>query len=155
LKNFSVVVPAPYFQRHLYIISIHLNTKICDTLTMLSSTHGPTATNSIHTQRAILTVEGFLQAVDCPVHTKKAWLYLKKALNELSTSPSTPTTSAQDEILKRLSAIEKKLSAPTAVLPQPSTYADHARPAPPQSVHEKPVPGRALKEVTVTVIGDP
>ncbi len=122
---------------------------------MLSSTHGPTATNSIHTQRAILTVEGFLQAVDCPVHTKKAWLYLKKALNELSTSPSTPTTSAQDEILKRLSAIEKKLSAPTAVLPQPSTYADHARPAPPQSVHEKPVPGRALKEVTVTVIGDP
>jgi hypothetical protein len=89
------------------------------------------------------------------VHTKNAWLYLKKALNELSTSPSTPTTSAQDEILKRLSAIEKKLSAPTAMLSKPSTYADHARLAPPQRVHEKPVPGSALKEVTVTVIGDP
>jgi hypothetical protein len=40
------------------------------------------------------------------------------------------------------------------MLPQPSTYADHACPALPQSVHEKPVPGRALKELTVTVIGD-
>jgi hypothetical protein len=74
----------------------------------------------------MLTVESFLQAADCPVHTRNAWLYLKKTLNELSTTPSTPTTSAQDEILKRLSAIEKKLSAPTAMLPRPSKYADHA-----------------------------
>jgi hypothetical protein len=57
--------------------------------------------------------------------------------------------------LKSLTAIEKKLSTPTAVLPKPSTYADHARLAPSQSVYEKPVPGRALKEVTVKVIGDP
>jgi hypothetical protein len=103
----------------------------------------------------MLTVEGFLQAADCSVHTKNAWLYLKKPLNERSNSPSTPTTSAQDKILKRLSAIEKKLSAPTAMQPKPSTYADHTRLAPPQSFHEKPVPGRALKEVTVTFIGDP
>ncbi len=81
----------------------------------------PNPTDPIHTQRAILTEEGFLQAADCPVHTKNAWLYLKKALNELSTSPRTPPTSAEDEILKRLSAIEKKLSASTAMLPKPST----------------------------------
>ncbi len=98
---------------------------------MSSPPPGLTPTNHIHTQRAILTVEGFLQADNCPVHTKNAWLYLKKILNELSTSPSTPTTSTQDEILKRLSAIENKLSAPTAMLPKPSTYADHARLAPP------------------------
>jgi hypothetical protein len=41
------------------------------------------------------------------------------------------------------------------MLPKPYTYANHARLAPPQIVHEKSVPGRALKEVTVTVIGDP
>ncbi len=104
---------------------------------MSSPPPGHTPTDLIHTQRAILTVEGFLQAADCPVHTKNAWLYLKKALNELSTSPSTPTTSAQDEIQKRLSAIEKKLSAPTAMLPKPSTYTDHACLAPLPSVPEK------------------
>jgi hypothetical protein len=57
--------------------------------------------------------------------------------------------------MKRLSAIEKKLSALTAMLPIPSTYADHTRLAPSQSDHEKPVPGRALNEVTVKDIGDP
>jgi hypothetical protein len=34
-------------------------------------------------------------------------------------------------------------------------YADFARLAPPNSAHERPVPGRALKEVIVKVIGDP
>jgi hypothetical protein len=37
----------------------------------------------------------------------------------------------------------------------PSTYADHTCLTPSQIVHEKPVPGRALKEVTVKVIVDP
>jgi hypothetical protein len=41
------------------------------------------------------------------------------------------------------------------MLPKTSTYADHARLALFQSVHEKPVPGIALKEVMVKVIGDP
>jgi hypothetical protein len=40
------------------------------------------------------------------------------------------------------------------MLPKQSTYSDHARSASSQSVHEKPVPGRALKEVTVKVIRD-
>jgi hypothetical protein len=57
--------------------------------------------------------------------------------------------------MKRLSAIENKLSAPTAMLLKPSTYADHARLAPSQIVHEEPFPGRALNEVTVKVIVDP
>jgi hypothetical protein len=73
---------------------------------MSSPSPEPTLTNLIHTQRAIITVEGFLKAAGCPVHTRNAWLYLKKALNELSTTPNTTATSAQDVILKRLSAIE-------------------------------------------------
>ncbi len=36
-----------------------------------------------------------------------------------------------------------------------SSYADLARLAPYQGAHEKPVPTRALKEVTVKVIEDP
>ncbi len=100
-------------------------------------------------------MEAFLKASCCPGYTKNAWLNLKKAINELSTTPRTPTTLAQDEILKRLSAIEKKLSAPTAMLLKLPTFADRARLGLSQSVLEKPVPGRALKEVTVTVIDDP
>jgi hypothetical protein len=108
---------------------------------MSSTSLEPTPIDPIHTQRALLTLEGFLQVASCPVHTRNAWLYLKKAINELSTTSSTSTTSAEDEILKRLSAIETKLSAPTATLLKPSTYADHARLAPCQIVNEKPVPG--------------
>lgn len=114
-----------------------------------------TSTNSIQTQRAIATVEAFLQASSCPEHTKNAWLTLKKAIQELSTTKSTSVTPAQDKILRKLSAIEWKLSAPTAALPRPMSYADQARLAPPQNVHEKPVPSRALKEMTVKVIDDP
>jgi hypothetical protein len=73
------------------------------------------------------------------------------AINELSTTPSTSITNAQDEILKRLSAPEKKLSAPTAMQPKLSAYADCALLAPSQSALEKALPGRALNEVTVTV----
>jgi hypothetical protein len=102
-----------------------------------------------------MTAEGFLQAVYCPVLRRNAWLYLTKALNELSITPSTPATSVKDDILKRLSAIEKKLSALAAMLPKPSTYTDQALFATSQSVVEKPVSCRALKEVTVTVIRDP
>jgi hypothetical protein len=103
---------------------------------MSLSSPEPTPNNPIYTKRALLTMDAFLQASGCPEYTKNAWLYLKKAINELSTTPSTPITSARNEILKRLSAIEKKLSALTAMLPKPSTYADHARLALSQSVHE-------------------
>jgi hypothetical protein len=119
---------------------------------MSSTSPKPTPTNAIYIQRALLTVDGFLQAARCPGHPRNAWLYLKKAINELSTTSSTSTTFAQDEIQKRLSAIEKKLSASTAMLLKPFTYADHARLALSQVVHKKPVPGKALKEVTVKVI---
>jgi hypothetical protein len=122
---------------------------------MSSPSPEPNPNEPIHLQRALMTVEAFLQASCCPEYTKNAWLYLKKAINELSTTPRTPTTLAQDKILKRLSAIETKLSAPTAMLSKSPTYADCARLAPSQSILEKPVPGRALKEVMVTVIDVP
>jgi hypothetical protein len=112
----------------------------------------PGSTNSIYTQRAFATVEAFLQASNCPEYTITAWLYPKKYLQELIRTHSTP---AHNEILKRLSAIEKKLSALTANLPKPSTNADHDRLALSLITYEKPVPGQALKEVTVMVIGDP
>jgi hypothetical protein len=122
---------------------------------MLSHSPEPTVNDPIYTKRARLTVEAFLQGSSCPEYIKNAWLYLKKAINELSTTPRTPITSTQDEILKRLAAIEEKLSALTAMLPKQSTYTDNARIAPSQSVYMKPFPGRALKAVTVKVIGDP
>ncbi len=103
----------------------------------------------------LATVEAFLQASGCPEHTRNAWLYLKKAIQELSTTQSPSATSAHDEILKRLSAIEKWLSTPPACLPKPPTYADLARLAPPNIAHEKTVPSSALKEVTVKIMGDP
>ncbi len=64
-------------------------------------------------------------------------------------------TTAQDEILKGLTAIKKKLSAPTAVPLKPSTYADSARLAMAYSTHDKPVPSRTLKELLVKVVEDP
>ncbi len=57
--------------------------------------------------------------------------------------------------MKRLFVIEKKLFALTAMLPKLPTYEDRARLALSRSILEKPVPGRALKEVTVTVLDDP
>jgi hypothetical protein len=74
----------------------------------------PTPPDPIQTQRALATVQAILQASNCPQYTRDAWLYLKKRLLELST---TPATSVHNEILKRLSAIEKKLSAPAALTP--------------------------------------
>ncbi len=122
---------------------------------MPSPSPEPSSTDSIHTQRALATVEAFLQASNSPEYKKTAWLYLKKCLQELTRTHSTPTPPAHDKILKRLTAIEKKLSAQTAMLPKPPTYADHAHLAPPQNVYEKPVPGRVLKEVTVKVLEYP
>ncbi len=101
---------------------------------MSSPSSEPTPNDPIHTQRALLTLEAFVQASCCPEYTKNTWLYLKKAINELSTTPRTPTTLAQNGILKRLFAIEKKLSALTAMLPKSPTYADCAHLAPSQSV---------------------
>ncbi len=122
---------------------------------MLSPSPEPILNDPIYTKRALLTIEAFLQGSTCPESTWKMWLYLKMAINELSTIPSTPITSTQVEILTRLSAIEKKLSALTVMLPKQSTYADHTRKALSQSVNEKLVLGRDLKEVTVKVIRDP
>ncbi len=115
----------------------------------------PEPTDPILTQRALATVEVFLQASGCPEYAKTAWLHLKKAILELSTTPSSLASSAQDEILKRLLAIEKKLAGPPLTLPKPSTYANLAHLALVHSVHEKPIPSRALKEVTVKIIGQP
>jgi hypothetical protein len=114
----------------------------------------PTLTDPVHTQRALATVEEFLQRNGCPNHTKNAWLYLKNALQKLSTTQSTSPTSTQEEILKGLSAIEKRLSALSAPLLKAPSYADQACKAAPQGAHEKPLPSRALKEVTVKVIED-
>ncbi len=103
---------------------------------MLSLSPEPTPNDPTHMHRALSTVEAFLQTSGCPEYTKNKWLYLKKTINELSTTPNTPTTSTQDEILKRLAAIEEKLSAPTAMLPKPLTYADHTHLAPSHTVQE-------------------
>ncbi len=70
----------------------------------------PTSTDSIHTQRALATVEAFLQASNHPKHTKNAWLYLKNLLQKLNITQSTHPTSAQEEILKELSSIKKSIS---------------------------------------------
>ncbi len=86
--------------------------------TVSSPSPEPTLNDPIYTKRALLTVEAYLQASGCPEYTKNEWLYLKKAINKLSTTPKTPITSTHNEILKSLSAIEKKLSAPTALLPK-------------------------------------
>jgi ABC-type anion transport system duplicated permease subunit len=97
-------------------------------------------------------MEAFLQASGCSEYTKNAWLFLKRAINKLSTTFSTSTTSAQDEIRKIMSATKMKLSVQTALLPKLSTYADHACLARSQSVHEKHLSGRALKEMMVKVL---
>jgi hypothetical protein len=114
-----------------------------------------TPTDTIITQRALATVEAFLQASGCPIDTKNAWLYLKNSLQKLSTPNNTPATPTEKEILKKLSAIEKQLSALAAALPKPLSYADHTRLAPLQSIHEKLVLSRALKEMAVKVIDNP
>ncbi len=72
---------------------------------MTSPSPEPTSTDSIHTQRALATVEAFLHASNCSKHTKIAWLYLKNSLQKLSATKSTHSTSAQEEILKELSSI--------------------------------------------------
>jgi hypothetical protein len=100
----------------------------------------------------VATVEEILQANNFPEYTKNELLYLKKGIIELSTTPATP---AHDEILKRLSAVEKKLSAPASLPPKPLTYADSACLAMHLRTQDKYVPSRALKEVLVKVIGDP
>jgi threonine synthase len=115
----------------------------------------PTSTNPVYTQRALTNVEEFLQRSGCSDHTKNAWLYLKNALHKLSTIQCTPPTSAQVEILKGLSAIEKRLSALSAPLLKAPSYANQACKAAPQGAHEKPVLEKALEEVTVKVIDDP
>jgi hypothetical protein len=114
---------------------------------MTSPSPEPITTDSIHTQRALATMEAFLLACNCPEYTKNVWLYLKKGLLELSTTESTPTASVQDKILNKLSVIKKKISAPPARPAKPSTYADSARLALPHSTKEKLVPSQALKEV--------
>ncbi len=76
-----------------------------DPVQISSPSREPTPNDPTHIHRALSTIEAFLQASSCPEYTKDVWLYLKKTTNELSTTPSTPTTSAQDEILKRLAAI--------------------------------------------------
>jgi hypothetical protein len=73
------------------------------------------------------TDEVLLQASNCPEFTKNAWLFLKKNLLELSITENTRTTTTEDKILKKLSDIEKKISAPPAFPQKPSTYADSAR----------------------------
>jgi hypothetical protein len=79
------------------------------------------------------------------------WLYLKKATEELSTTHSTPATPTKENILERLSAIDKKISAPHALLLKQPTYTDLTHLAPSQNVNKKPVRGRDLKEVTVKI----
>jgi hypothetical protein len=71
-----------------------------------------TSPDPIHTQKALATIKAFLQAGNCPEYTKNAWLYLKKGLLELS---NTSVTLAHDEILKRLSAMKKKLSGKVVI----------------------------------------
>ncbi len=93
---------------------------------MTSPSPEPTTANSIHTQRALATVEAFFQASNCPEFNKNAWLFLKKGLLELSITENSRTTTTEDKILKKLSDIEKKISAPPALPQKPSTYADSA-----------------------------
>jgi hypothetical protein len=115
----------------------------------------PSSTNSIYTQRAMATVESFLQASICPEYSKNAWLFLKKNLLELCTTQNTCTTTTKEKIMKKLSDIEKIIFAPPAFPPKPLTYADSSRLALAHSTQEKPVPSRALKEVLVKVVDDP
>jgi hypothetical protein len=114
----------------------------------------PTLTDPVQTQRALATVDELLHRNSCPDHTKNAWLYLKNALQKLSTTQSTSPTSAQEEILKGVSAIEKCFSALSAPLLKAPSYADQACKAAPQGAHGKPVSSRAPKEVIVKVIED-
>ncbi len=72
----------------------------------------------------------------------------------MSTTPGTLTSSAPEKNLKRLHAIEKMLSAPPALSPRPTTYADSVRLATSLDTQEKPVPSRAIKKVLIKVIGE-
>jgi hypothetical protein len=101
------------------------------------------------------TVEAFLQASGCPVHTKNLWLTVKKAIQELSTTTTTAPSTTQDEILRIVSGIEMKLSAHTAVQAGPLSYADQACLALLPNICEKHVPSRVLKEMTLKVIDEP
>ncbi len=114
-----------------------------------------TLTDPVHTQNAMATVEEFLQRSNCSDHTKNVWLYLESVLQKLSTTQSTPPTSVHEEIIKGLSAMEKRISAMSALLLKVPLYADQACKAAPQGTHEEPVSGKALKGVTLKVIKDP
>ncbi len=82
---------------------------------MISPSREPTTTDCIHTQRAITTVEAFFQAGNYLEFAKNAWLFLKKNLLELSITQNTRTTTTEDKILKKLSDIEKQISAPPSL----------------------------------------
>jgi glutathione S-transferase len=113
------------------------------------------ATDAIYKGRAIVTVEAYLQAANCPQHIRNAWLYLRKGLEEVNTAKGTMPNSALEEILTRLASIEKRLSASPLTSQKQLTYADSARAPAPAPSQERLVPGRALKEVTVQVLSDP
>ncbi len=51
--------------------------------------------------------------------------------------------------------MKENIYALSALLLQAPLYADQARKATPQDAHDKPVPERALKVVTVKVTKDP
>jgi hypothetical protein len=74
-------------------------------------------------------------------------------LQKQSHTQSTPSLSAKVEVIKRLSAIESHLSAPSTTLVSASSYAEKAFFDMPQSSQDKPVHGRALRAVTVKVLG--
>jgi hypothetical protein len=82
---------------------------------MTSPSPEPTTTDYIQTLRAMATVEAFLKSSNCLEFTKNSWLFLKKNLLELSITQNTRTTTAEDKILKELSNVEKKISAPASL----------------------------------------
>ncbi len=79
-------------------------------------------------------VEEFLQAANCPHYTRNAWLYLRKELEEEKTTKGTMPNTAQEEILKRLISIQKRLSGSPLTLHKPQLYTDSARYATPAAI---------------------
>jgi hypothetical protein len=71
---------------------------------------------------------------------------------ELSSSQCTPAHLAHEKILKRLAAIEKKLSVLSALLLKQLIYAYFADFAMLHGSRKKPITSKVLKDVTVKVI---
>jgi hypothetical protein len=83
---------------------------------MPSKSPEPPPSDPVHTKRALVTVEAFLQASGCPNYTKNACVYLKNGLEKLG-APQSPSA-----ILSKIKFFKNCLLLRNSFLPLPLHY---------------------------------